>query len=231
MAARLDPVKPTKWDERQQATRTKLISTARQLIANNGLDGLTIRKLAAEADVAVGTIYNHFGDRSGVLLAMVQDGLETLADPLGSLRQEEPLDSTRVLLASLLQRYESEERIWRPVFLALKSEPGDHGLGQSGERLLAFILEDLRSAQKADMFVAHPDLETLARHLLDEQLGLLTRWAYGALTINGFREGSIRSFELSLAALLNEPNRSASLARSGLVSSPSPQQHASSSGT
>ena len=40
--------------------------------------GLTMRKLADRANVAVATLYNQFDDRSGVLVAFVSNGLDEL---------------------------------------------------------------------------------------------------------------------------------------------------------
>lgn len=206
----------TKWDERQQATRAKLLSTARDLIAKEGMEGFSVRKLASGAGVAVGTIYNQFGDRSGLLSAMVTEGLDTLATSLDNTSGEHPLDPTRSLFTTLLARYEAEEALWRPLFLALKSEPGDHGLGQSGERLLNFMLADLAAAARAKMLVPGVDLDVLANHLLRDQLGLLTRWAFGAISTKEFQEHSSRSLELSLAGVLLDPHRLDALNRANL---------------
>jgi AcrR family transcriptional regulator len=207
----------SKWDKRQQMTRVKVMVAARELICEDGLEGLSVRRLAAAAGVAVGTIYNQFGDRSGVLMAMVRDGLEVLADSINPTVGEKPLDATRSLLTALLDRYEAEEEIWRPVFLALKSEPVDHGLGVSGERLRAFMLTDLAAAERQAMFEGPVDIEVLADHLLDAQVGLLVQWAYGAVSIGQFRERSTRSLELALAAVLTSPHRALALERAKIT--------------
>lgn len=206
----------TKWDARQAATRSKLLQSAQELIAAEGVGGLSVRRLASAAEVAVGTIYNHFGDRAGVLSALAQDGLETLAVALDDHLGDVPLNSTRALMSGLLDRYETDEDIWRPLFLVLKSEPGDHGLGVSGERLLAFMLADLRTAEAADMLLPDIDLPVLARHLLDVQLTLLIHWAFNRMTIAQYRERSVRSMELTYASVLNEPHRATALALAGI---------------
>lgn len=207
----------TKWDDRQEATRAKLLRTASDLIAEDGMEGFSIRKLAAKAEVAVGTIYNQFGGRAGVLAAMVAEGLETLASSLDDSIGDYPLDSIRSLFRTLLARYEEEESIWRPLFLALKSEPGDHGLGESGERLLAFILSDLTAAKNAEMLVESIDIDLLANHLLRDQLGLITRWAFGAISTSEFQEHSRRSLELTLAGVLQDPYRLDAIKRANLI--------------
>ncbi len=207
----------SKWDKRQAETRAEVLEAARRLICNHGLEGLTIRKLAATAGVAVGTIYNQFGGRSGVLMAMVRDGLEALAVSVDADLGARPLDATRSLMTALLDRWEAEEGIWRPVFLALKSEPGDHGLGVSGDRLRAFMLADLAAAEEQDMFDGPVSVELLADHLLDAQVALLVQWAFGTISISQFRERSNRSLELALAAVLAAPYRGAALERAQIA--------------
>lgn len=207
----------TGWDDRKQATRERVIAAAHHLIATNGPDGLSIRKLAAEADVAVGTIYNQFDDRSGVLAAMVEAGLANLADSIEQDRaddaSDEPFWSTRKLIYEMLDGYEADERVWRPVFAVLKAEPGDHGLGEIGERMLSIAQADLDAAGKAGWLAIDIDSNTMAAHILDGQFSLLSRWAFGNLTMQDFRERSTRALELTIAGILLDPHRSAFLQR------------------
>lgn len=210
---------PTGWDDRKQATRERVLAAAHRLIAANGPDGLTIRKLAAEADVAVGTIYNQFGDRSGVLAAMVQSGLATLADSIEHDRDDAdaanqgPFWSTRKLIYEMLDGYEADEQVWRPVFAVLKAEPGDHGLGETGERMLNIARADIAAADKAGLLAIDMDHSMMASHLLDGQFSLLARWAFGMLTMSDFRERSTRTLELTIASVLKDPHRDTFLRR------------------
>ncbi|MDG1392647.1 MAG: TetR/AcrR family transcriptional regulator, partial [Ilumatobacter sp.] len=66
------------WERRQERTRAEVLAAAGEIIAAEGLEGLTMRKLAARAGVAVATLYNQFGDRDGVLVAFVSNGLDQL---------------------------------------------------------------------------------------------------------------------------------------------------------
>ena len=73
------------WESRQQRTRAEILHAVGEIIAADGLDGLTMRKLADRAGVAVATLYNQFADRDGVLVAFVSSGL----DQLGFFLQQE----------------------------------------------------------------------------------------------------------------------------------------------
>ena len=49
------------------------METAHAILGEGGVEALTIRRLAREADVAHRTIYRLFGDKDGVILATVSD--------------------------------------------------------------------------------------------------------------------------------------------------------------
>ena len=49
------------WERRQEQTRNDVLVAAGALIAEHGLDGLTMRKLAAQAGVAVATLFHLCG--------------------------------------------------------------------------------------------------------------------------------------------------------------------------
>jgi AcrR family transcriptional regulator len=51
-------------------TRTALVALAHEYVGANGLDALTMRRLAAAADVTPGALYKHFRDRKDLQRAM-----------------------------------------------------------------------------------------------------------------------------------------------------------------
>ncbi|MEY9933536.1 TetR/AcrR family tetracycline transcriptional repressor [Catenulispora sp. GP43] len=68
-------------DRRETVTRRAVLDAARRLIEQQGVAGLSMRKLAAELGVAVTSIYWHVGNREALLDELVQEmvhGLDTL---------------------------------------------------------------------------------------------------------------------------------------------------------
>ena len=64
------------------ARREHIISTARNLIAELGIQAITMRDLAIRCDVAVGTLYNQFGSRDGVIAAALEVDFRGRFEPL-----------------------------------------------------------------------------------------------------------------------------------------------------
>jgi AcrR family transcriptional regulator len=76
-------------------TRAQLVEVAAELLASQGPDAVTTRSVALAAGVQAPTIYRLFGDKSGLLDAVVQHGFASYvggkhidpdADPVESLR-------------------------------------------------------------------------------------------------------------------------------------------------
>lgn len=62
-------------------TQAAILAAAEQVLLQEGLDA-RIQTIAARAGVAVGTIYNHFGDREGVVAAVLAQGRADLLSKL-----------------------------------------------------------------------------------------------------------------------------------------------------
>ena len=204
------------WERRQERTRRDVLDATGALIAETGVDGLTMRRLAERAGVAVATLYNQFGDRDGVLVAFVSAGLDQLEVELDAQPDAGPIDTTRALFDALDENFATEPEVWRPIFASLKSEDGAHGMGEVGDRVVLYIERDLAKASAASMFAPVVDVERLARHVFVTRIARLEKWASGAIDWEWYRSSSRLGLELSLAAVLSEPFRSRALERSGI---------------
>jgi AcrR family transcriptional regulator len=206
------------WDRRQLRTRAHVLDAAGEIIAAAGVEGLTMRKLAERAQVSVGTLYNQFGDRNGVLVAFVSAGLDRLEFELDERPALGPIDSTRALFDGLDRTLAAGEAVWRPLLATLESTPGVDGLGAVGSRITRHIEHDFAKAAANDMFAVDGDTERLAQHVFVTRMDRLQKWAEGAIDWERYRASSALGLELTLAAVLAEPFRSDAFRRSGIVS-------------
>lgn len=208
----------TGWERRQKRTRHDVLIAVGEIIAADGLDGLTMRKLAARAGVAVATLYNQFGDRDGVVVAFVSNGLDQLEVDVDEQPARGPIDATRALFQTLDDTVCGAVDVWRPIFASLKPGPDLHGMGDVGDRVVQIIEHDLEKAAAESMLVADCDVDRLARHIFVTRLGRLEKWATGAIDWDWYCESSRLGLELSLAAVVVDPEaRRAALRASGIV--------------
>ncbi|MFT6292796.1 MAG: AcrR family transcriptional regulator [Ilumatobacter sp.] len=204
------------WERRQERTRGDVISAAGLLIAESGVEGLTMRKLAERAGVAVATLYNQFGDRDGVLVAFVGSGLDQLEIELDAQRDVSPIDTTRELFEALDNKCAAEPEVWRPIFASLRSESGGHGMGEVGDRVVAYIASDFAKASNDRLFVVDIDVDSLARHVFNTRMNRLEKWAHSMIDWDQYRTSSTLGLELILASVLVDPHRRDALLRSGV---------------
>jgi len=205
------------WESRQQRTRGDILHAVGEIIAVDGLDGLTMRKLADRAGVAVATLYNQFTDRDGVLVAFVGNGLDELEFELDEQPAADPIDATRVLFDALHETIDDRSHVWRPVLATLRSVPNSPRMGPVGERIVAAVEADLAKAQADGLFVAACDTDRLAWHIFVSWMRGLERWAQGTIDWDVHRSSSQVALELALASVLIEPLRRDALQRAGVV--------------
>lgn len=62
--------------------REAVLTTAQRILEEHGADGLTMRRLAAEAPSTLAALYRHLGDRDGVLGATLDRYAETIVRPV-----------------------------------------------------------------------------------------------------------------------------------------------------
>ena len=59
-------------DRLRDQVHAAILDAAEQVIASQGVEEAHIDAIAVQAGVSVGTLYNHFGDRDGLVLAVVE---------------------------------------------------------------------------------------------------------------------------------------------------------------
>ncbi|MEV4097565.1 TetR/AcrR family transcriptional regulator [Streptosporangium saharense] len=83
---------PTGRRERKKAaTRQKIAETALRLFLERGYDAVGIRDVAAEADVAVTTVFSHFASKEALVFGQEEDFEQRLKQAVTARAPQEPL--------------------------------------------------------------------------------------------------------------------------------------------
>lgn len=80
----------------------RVLRAGLRLIAEEGVEAVTARRLAAEARTSPAAVYELFGDKAGVVRAMFFEGFAALAEHLAA---DEPPADAREALLQLAHRY------------------------------------------------------------------------------------------------------------------------------
>ncbi len=122
--------------ERQKAGRRRdILAAATKLFRRDGFADTTIETIAAEAEVAAGTVYNYFASKGDLLIALVAlDGEEVRAAGKEIIAHP-PKDAVQAII-KLLSFYidhsliHLSKELWRNAMANVLSHPSSHfGLG------------------------------------------------------------------------------------------------------
>lgn len=104
----------------REAVRAIILSKAGDIVASEGLAAVQARRLAAEGGCSVGTLYNIFGDRDGLILAINRETMTAMGHPLDAARKASARSGLEARLLALAKAYmtfalENRNR-WLAVF-------------------------------------------------------------------------------------------------------------------
>lgn len=95
----MEPVRGNRIERKKEKTRKKIIAVAMDLFHKQGFDETTIDQIALEADVAKGTIYNHFPVKEAIIGEYMKRDVEKRKPEIIRELQELPDTRSRLTLA------------------------------------------------------------------------------------------------------------------------------------
>ena len=103
-----------------EARRQRILHATGEIIAREGMEALSMRRLAREAGVSVTTLYNLFGSRNDILFALVHDlvdRIDRILDAEAPL--DDPIERCRAVITVSITYIVEHESTCRPMFVAL----------------------------------------------------------------------------------------------------------------
>lgn len=122
-----------------------MLDAAERTFAANGFHNTTIKSIAAQCEIAVGTMYTLFDDKNSLFEAVLRRRGRTLRELTEAKAAEAgPGDATLVELADLQIRYFQNHPDWTRVASMLRADtrgdaPAVPGLYESGHKVVADI--------------------------------------------------------------------------------------------
>lgn len=104
---------------RKKARRhDEIIAAAKELFISRGIDATTMADIAAAADVSPPTVFNYFGSKDGILIAMISEGTTEAREQDRGLYWREGTDLTSLLTGLFLRVSQrtldvAGKRVWR----------------------------------------------------------------------------------------------------------------------
>jgi AcrR family transcriptional regulator len=161
---------------RPALTRSSIVEAARGLLVAEGLDAVSLRRIASHLGVTAPALYAYVTDKRDLLRAIASMEIEKLLREFDSVDAEDPTDRLEQLAQCYLDFARTNAEVFRAVFLTrpeLTAEPYE------GEAALASkILERVTNAMR-------DALSGRAESEVDASLAGLTYWAatHGAVVM------------------------------------------------
>lgn len=177
MAARRQPVDNKRRIPRQARaaeTVAAIVEAAAQVLEGGGLAAFTTNAVAERAGVSIGTLYQYFGDKNGVLLALARQEMEAALAEIGRVLQggvDPSLEGrVRAMVRTMIHAFRGRQRARKAVVQAILAQ----GLGIE---LMAPVASFIAAAGAAVGSSPGSMLPALSR----EQLFILSRSALGPI--------------------------------------------------
>ncbi|MBL1079840.1 TetR/AcrR family transcriptional regulator [Nocardia sp. 2] len=173
--------------------QTQILEAAIRVIAHDGVRGLRIEKLAAEAGVSTALIYYHFKDRAGVL----QHALEHISSQAARYTDSAfAQDSPRAALEEMLlleiedvPEVRDNSTAWGELRAsAVFNDDLREQLRASTEAWVEDVTTLIERAREAGLTIRDIDPAAAAGRLTALVEGLSERWLSGSLTVERARE-------------------------------------------
>lgn len=176
--------RPALTDEQRRDIRRNIRNAAAKLYADNGLTNISVRAVAEQAGVSVGTVYSHFGSLGELLQSLWRQPVRNLVQEMTQLAQEAttPTEQLGGLLHAYVRFAVEEPEVFRSAFLFVRPktvEPPDQ-VALTDDGFFSLFSQAISNGQRDGQF-RPGDPNTLAQLVLSAVHGAL------ALPINMHR--------------------------------------------
>jgi AcrR family transcriptional regulator len=133
---------------RRTDVRAALIEAGERILERDGLSGLTVRAVAAEAGVAPQGVYNHLRDKDGLLLAVLGRAFDRLAKATAWRADLKPRESLRAMCQSYRRFALASPVAYGLMFGAPTGVEPDESIREHAETAFAVLLNGVLMGQQ-----------------------------------------------------------------------------------
>jgi AcrR family transcriptional regulator len=185
--------------------RRRVLRAARALVAARGLEGLTMRELALEADVSVASLYNLIGGRDDVVRALGFYLLEELDDAFVHVKADDPIERAQKLLNTVIDTVIKD--LPQPLVLVLLSDVRLYSNLQPPMQPSKALTHAIEAMVDAGMLTNDLPINLIAKQVWWSHTTYLRQWADGFLNERELRAATLHSLDVCLLAMATQPVR------------------------
>ena len=97
----------------REEKKSKILDTALKLFAYNGFDRTTISKIAKDAEVSKGLIYNYFESKEEILKGIINQAETESDNIMNEMKEDDPKQNIRVLFEAFFRQIKKNQEFWK----------------------------------------------------------------------------------------------------------------------
>lgn len=137
------------------------MSAARAVLEREGIEGLTIRRVAQQAELSPMALYRHFADKDDLLNALMEDGIAAWEKIVSGIRARDPVEWLKSLGEAYLDFALTQPHRFDAAFFlpapAARRFPDDFAAGRSPA--IATVMAHIEQAKAQGRLREKPTLE------------------------------------------------------------------------
>ena len=187
-------------DPRAERTIEALLRAAEKLFSKRPMAEVTVEEIAATAGVAVGSVYNHFGSKAGLHIALIERALDTdrYYMDLAYVPGRSPVEQLYAGADEYLAFYLANPEYFR--MLAFPTDPGSY---PAGRELVERLAEAVNEQNSRMVEAIRLGIEAGVVREVDPEDTATALWAaWNGIISLGWRPDALRRTEDELRRLL-----------------------------
>lgn len=200
--------------ENIEKNKQRLLGAARTIILQEGIDALSVRKLANGSNLALKTIYNLYGNKENVIIAVFEQGTRGIEQAITELEASMcqgpwKTDYYITWIRAIEQVFLGNKDLLKPALLASETlnRLGSGSASAMHLRRIQKFRNTLQMAADRGLIWEDLDLGVMAHLLYRNYFGVALQWAQGELDDRALKVHGRYTVLSILHTLINEPSR------------------------
>jgi AcrR family transcriptional regulator len=144
-----------------ETTQIRIFAAARELFDKDGVEGVSMRRIAEKVGITPMAIYKHYPDKDALLNALMLDGFAAWEARVGVIGAKAPLAWLEAMGEAFLDFALNEPRRYEAAFLlkasAARKYPGDFLAGRSP--VISKMMAHVEEAKRQGLMVDAPTID------------------------------------------------------------------------
>ncbi|MGA0599986.1 TetR/AcrR family transcriptional regulator [Caulobacter sp. KR2-114] len=203
----------TRREEGKADRRRRITAAARDLIRETGDTGLSMRAIAARAEVSLSTPYNLFGSKRAIVLAVLDD-IDDFQARFARMQGVDAIERIFQAVSITIGYYAADPEFYKTLWTALLDSSGkDERTALLTPERKAFWMALVAEAVRAGALGAEVDVELMTRNLDLTFAATMLTWVFEATGAEALEPSVGYGYALALAGAATDAWRPRLLAK------------------